>query len=463
MSEKNSLGLIGLAAMGSALARNFASKDINIAVFNRSYEKTDTLLTMNIEHIHGYKQLSEFVSSLERPRKIVIMIKSGVALDAMIELLYPFLENDDIIIDCGNSNWKDTLIRQEKLSAGKVYQLTEVMSGKHRPKRLHFVGCGVSGGEEGALLGPSIMPGGEKSVIDCLLPLLEQVAAKDFVGRPCVTNIGYGPAGHFVKMVHNGIEYAQMQAMAEIFGLIYKGDNIDEVRAIFEGLNTGRTNSFLLDITEDILQTTEENRPLLDRLDTVAGAKGTGRWTVEAAMELGISAPSIAAAVFARISSSHTYNFAVRENISGPSTKTYSLEQWREICTLIMETTYAQGLDIIAEAEKINNWGINIQEVVRIWQGGCIIRSKMLNTLYTQWQEGFDWSQKTILSELLTQDSMPTPVLSSVHDYVKGLYLSQHPTNLTQAQRDYFGAHTYKRNDKEGVFSGGWIRNKGSY
>ena len=467
MDNKNHIGLVGLAAMGAALATNFAHNGVEIAVYNRSEAKTDALLAKNIDGISGYKSLKEFVESLERPRKIIIMIKSGQPVDMFIEEVYPLLDNGDILIDCGNSNWKDTIRRQDQLADGKIYLINDVMEGAHRPKRLHFIGCGVSGGEEGALMGPSIMPGGSRDVLEEVLPYLEKVAAKDFTGKPCVTNVGESAAGHFVKMVHNGIEYAQMQGIAEIYDILRKsGQSQEDIQKTFAVLNSGYRESFLLSITEDILATNDaEQGYLLDKVQHVAGAKGTGRWTVEAAMELGIAAPSIAEAVFARVMSSNTNHFTLSGKDNAQPPQSPSTDDLVEAVNLLFESTYAQGLDIIAQAETEHQWGIDLQEVVRIWQGGCIIRSRMLESLFEKWTSGFDWNASLEATDRIinTASGVPLPVISSVSQYTKGLLTENYPTNLTQAQRDFFGAHTFKRNDKEGIFTGGWLRDKGAY
>ncbi len=453
------IGLIGLGTMGNALARNFASKNISTAVFNRTAIKTEGFIkSYGNENLVPFYQLDDFVSSLALPRKIILMVNAGQAVDQTIEHLIPLLDSGDIIIDCGNSFWKDTLKRQLELEA----------------KNIHFVGCGVSGGEVGALYGPSIMPGGDSEIVNELLPLLQTVAAKDFTGEACVTNTGLAGAGHFVKMVHNGIEYALMQGIAEIYDILrHSGYNNQDLVTVFDKLNHGEPKSFLLDITVDIFKTADnlDSGYLIDKISPVAGAKGTGKWTVEAAMDLGISIPNISGALFARILSAKTHNFKVSHAF-----ESHTLSQKREVehavlfdcLKAIFYTSYLQGIDLILAANKEFNWSINILEVLRIWQGGCIIRSNMLTEFSTDFKtDSNDFSSKLkvqqqaleVMLGYLSTQSFSLPLLSvfnSALDYCRALTTQNLPTNLIQAQRDYFGAHTYQRVDREGVFTGGW-------
>lgn len=449
MSTKSQIGVIGLAVMGSNLARNFASRGLQVSIFNRTYAKTEDLLKNHGQNMVGFEKIEEFLASLEKPRRILLMVKSGQPVDDFIGEIMLLLEADDIVIDGGNSNWHDTMRRQEYL---------DFMGSKAK-----IVGSGISGGEEGALHGPSIMPGGDPKAVEHILPVLQMIAAKDFAGQPCVTNIGTGASGHFVKMVHNGIEYALMQGIAEIYGILRsQGHSPDQMLPIFKRLNSGDTKSFLLDITEIVLQSKDETGFLIDKLDRSAGSKGTGKWTVEAAMDLGIATPSIAAALFARVLSSKTQNFDFK-------LQTQTIEparDWGEDDFQALKSglegvylaAYLQGLDLIVAANEEYKWGINLQEVIRIWQGGCIIRSQLLQNLWQNWQVPFELSTYIAgLQEVNSQTNQPLPVWHATFDYLQGLVSQDFPQNLTQAQRDYFGAHTYKRVDKEGVFTGGWV------
>lgn len=462
-SKKNQIGLIGLATMGANFAQNLASKGVQVGVFNRTYQKTQDLeelcKTKGLDLLTGYQTMEEFVNSLEAPRKIILLVKAGGPTEETLAKLVPLLQKEDTLIDCGNSNWKETAANQAKFAV----------------HGLHFVGCGISGGEEGALHGPSLMPGGEPFAVNQILPMLQKVSAKDFAGNPCTTNVGLGGSGHFVKMVHNGIEYAIMQGLAEIYDTYkYLGFSNPEIKAEFVKLNTGDTQSFLLDICIDILGTGRGNDFLLDKIKDGAGAKGTGKWTVEASLEFGVYAPSIASAVYARIGSARTQSF---KHTKGEWKRDAKLESADNIfesaysaLTSIYLASYLQGLDLISIANKEQNWGIDLAEVVRIWQGGCIIRSKMLEKLV-----GFENSNVDIIVDVSNQNIAknltafrnlsirPTPVLSSSLDYLLTLSTNQLPTNLVEAMRDYFGAHTYQRTDQEGVFSGGWRWFKKTY
>lgn len=483
----NNLGVIGLSTMGANLARNFARNGYQVAVFNRSYEKTEHLLKAwefdqkEVETegmIAGYSDLANFVNSLELPRKIFLLVKSGTPVDDFIAKLYPLLDENDIIIDTGNSNWKDTQRRQKQLENGSFLSLEEVTSGKLRiNKKIHFVGSGVSGGEQGALLGPSLMLGGNKDAVDEILPILEKAAADDFNNNKCVTNVGHGASGHFVKMVHNGIEYGIMQGITEVYDILKRESYSNfEISEFFDKINHGeiesfyqdnlpvRLESFLIDITVKILKTKDSlsDQFLIDKIKDVAKAKGTGGWTVEAALELGVYTPTLAAAVFARTGSARGQSFLV-ETTKDQIEEYTDKEALEQILSLGLESVYLgcflQGLDLIKKANIENNWDIDLREVLRIWEGGCIIRTKLLANMWEMWQSKFNFKNRVWSLSFLSgfNDSLPLPVLHSSLDYFQTLSSELLPTNLIQAQRDYFGAHTYKRNDKEGDFTGGWI------
>jgi 6-phosphogluconate dehydrogenase len=460
MSNLNNLAIIGLATMGKNFAKNFASRGTQTAVFNRSYSKTQELEAENNANIFGYENLEDCIKSLELPRKIFLLVKAGPGTDETIEHILPFLDKDDILVDCGNSNWKDTIRRQEYLTA----------------KGIEFIGCGISGGSDGALLGPSLMPGGEKKAVDALLPFLKPVAARDFDGGACVTNVGTACAGHFVKMVHNGIEYSIMQGIAEVYDILRKlGYDQPAILNIFEQINTGDNKSFLLDITVDILKAKDnlDDGWLLEKIDYRAGAKGTGKWTVEAAMDLGVSVPNIYAGLNARVMTET--NFKVKDYFvkdkevlnSAPNSDIESLTKTLyQVMAGIYFVSYEQGIELIYAANNEYKWDIEMVEVLRIWQGGCIIRSQMLKTimgLYSFQEFPKTYHNQSIkavaeLQKILIQNNIniSTPVINATRDFILAIESTSLPQNIVQAQRDFFGAHTYKRSDREGVFTGGW-------
>jgi 6-phosphogluconate dehydrogenase len=456
----NQLSVIGLAAMGKNLAKNFASRGFQVGVFNRSFSRTQELLDEKNENIQGYEDLKSLVLSLETPRKIFLMVKSGEAVEDTIKQLRMILDKGDILIDCGNSHWKETMKKQEEL--GEI--------------GLEFVGCGVSGGWEGALLGPSIMPGGKKDVVEEVLPYLQAAAADDFGGGKCVTNVGTGPAGHYVKMVHNGIEYSIMQGIAEIYDILLKfGYDQPEILEFFQSINTADNKSFLLDITEEILKTGDNLTSgfLLTQIDSMAGAKGTGKWTVEEGMNLGVAVPNIFAGLNARVMTEVNHKvkeYITTQNQNAISKENIDKEELKNLLNKVVAAfyliSYQQGLELIFAANDEYKLDINILEVLRIWQGGCIIRSKMLLTISEYYKQG-KYPQELhnqavdCISELLRllldkEIKAPLPVINSTRDYIISMESQKLPQNMTQAQRDFFGAHTYQRIDRDGVFTGGW-------
>ena len=465
-SPNNHIAVIGLAPMGKNLAKNLANHDYKVAVFNRTFAKTQELLAENNPNIVGFENLNQLVESLERPRKVIIMVKSGQPVDTFIEEVHQYLEDGDILIDCGNSNWKDTLRRQKQLADSTFYTLEKVLEGNlnlEHKKNVHFVGCGVSGGWLGALTGPSIMPGGSPEAVNAVLPILQKIAAKDFAGQPAVTNVGLEAAGHFVKMVHNGIEYAIMEGIAEIYDIVKQFEpNQNEQIKIFEKLNQGEINSYLLDVTIQALKLSDSEGFVLPRVEDKAGAKGTGKWTVEAAMDLGIATPNIAAAVFARIMSSRTgnLNIPVPPRIEGNNFKAQipDLKYFSEALKAIYFTSYLQGMDLILEANKIFGWQIDIQEVIRIWQGGCIIRSLMLKDLgnllkIDSSEQKVELTKQVQISRQSLVDFFNNvlqefpgiitilAVYNSSFDYCNVILTESLPTNLIQLQRHIFGDH----------------------
>lgn len=470
-NNKSNIGLIGLAVMGANLARNIASHDYSISVYNRTYQKTKDLLE---DHAHpmlrGFEDLKSFVESLERPRKVIVLVQAGNPVQAVIDSLLPFLEPEDIIIDAGNSHFYSTIKRFHEL----------------KEKSIRYIGSGVSGGEEGALKGPSLMPGGDFSAWQEIQPIFEAIAAKDFDNQPCVTYVGADGAGHYVKMVHNGIEYGVMQLMAEVYELLKKSYKMsaEEIGDIFEKLNQGKLNSYLFEIAIPVLKKKDdlEDGFLIDKILDKAAQKGTGKWTALDALNRNCSLPTITEAVFARILSSHK---TLRKELSVHNYKenlqTISIDK-ESIFPIIedglytaMLSTYAQGYHLIQQAAIEQNWNIDLAEVSRIWEGGCIIRAKVLKQLHHAYQEtkykqshlfaipsiqkslqkNFKHLQK--LCEAATKQGIPTLALSSSLSYLIAMTQEQSSANFIQGLRDYFGAHTYERVDRPGNFHTNWL------
>ena len=460
------IGVIGLAVMGANLARNFASRNIHTSIFNRTYEKTETLLKEHgNEYLHGFQNLQDFVNSLEKPRRILVMVKAGEGVEEVITHLTPLLEKDDIIIDGGNSDYHDTIRRAQTLEE----------------KGLHFVGMGVSGGEEGALKGPSLMLGGSAHSWNALKPILEKIAAKDFDGNPCVTHIGTDGAGHFVKMVHNGIEYAVMQLMAETYDYMRKCYklNADQIADIFEKLFQGKLKSFLFEIVQPVLREKNDKGEgfLIDQILDKAGQKGTGALTMIEAGTRGIPLSTISEAVFARSVSAQkdlrkklgkTYKTKAKSTKNPPDAQ--ELENALYLCMLLC---YAQGLHLISKTAQDQNWQINLSEVCRIWQGGCIIRSELLKTLTTIYKNNpqiehlliAEESKKIVVQTLpdlkklaitLLKKNSPAPCIQATLNYYNSITSKELPANLIQGLRDYFGAHTFERKDQKGIFHFDW-------
>ncbi|MCQ9370223.1 NADP-dependent phosphogluconate dehydrogenase [Corynebacterium sp. 35RC1] len=466
------IGVVGLAVMGSNLARNFARNGNTVAVYNRSAAKTHDLIEQ-----HGHEgnfipseTIEDFVASLEKPRRAIIMVQAGAATDAVINQLADAMEEGDIIIDGGNALYTDTIRREKEIAA----------------RGLNFVGAGISGGEEGALNGPSIMPGGPEASWEALGPLLESIAAV-VDGTPCVTHIGPDGAGHFVKMVHNGIEYADMQVIGEAYQLLRYGAGLSpqEISEIFSTWNQGDLDSYLIEITAEVLKQVdaETGTPLVDLIVDAAGQKGTGRWTVKAALDLGIPVTGIGEAVFARALSSAT---AQREAAQGelPTGELHTLEALGVDRETFIEdvrralyasklVAYAQGFDEIKAGSTEHNWNVDPRDLATIWRGGCIIRAKFLNRIVEAYDANpelptllLDPYFKGELSNLVdswrrvvvaaTQIGQPIPVFASSLSYYDSLRAQRLPAALIQGQRDFFGAHTYKRVDKEGTFHTLW-------
>ena len=464
-----SFGVIGLAVMGENLALNVESKGFSVAVFNRSREKTDTFMATRAQgkNVKAAFTLEEFVASLEQPRRILVMVKAGQPVDAVIQQLKPLLAKGDTIIDGGNSLFDDTARRTTELEN----------------TGLTFIGMGVSGGEEGALKGPSLMPGGTKAAYDNLEPILVKIAAQVDDG-PCVTYIGPGGAGHYVKMVHNGIEYGDMQLIAEAYDLLKNVLNLDhkEIHQVFTDWNkTAELESFLIRITADIFKVMDPdtNQALVELIMDAAGQKGTGRWTVQSALELGVPIPTIIAAVNARIMSSlKTERVAAAKILTGPTAKFTGdkatfINQIRDALYCSKICSYAQGMALLNTASQVNKYQLQLGEIAGIWKGGCIIQAGFLGSIKQAFKDQPDLPnlllakefKQTILDrqaawrEVLSQAALlgiAVPAFSASLDYFDSYRRANLPQNLTQAQRDYFGAHTYERTDKPGVFHTEW-------
>jgi 6-phosphogluconate dehydrogenase len=456
-----SFGVIGLAVMGENLALNVESKGFSVSVFNRSREKTDTFMATRAQgkNIKAAFTLEEFVASLEQPRRILVMVKAGDPVDAVIQQLKPLLAKDDTIIDGGNSLFDDTARRTTELEN----------------TGLTFIGMGVSGGEEGALKGPSLMPGGTEAAYKNLEPILVKIAAQVDDG-PCVTYIGPGGAGHYVKMVHNGIEYGDMQLIAEAYDLLKNVLGLDhkELHQVFTDWNqTAELESFLIRITADIFKVIdpETNQALVELIMDAAGQKGTGRWTVQSALELGVPIPTIIAAVNARIMSSlKTERVAASHILTGPTDKFTGdkqtfINQVRDALYCSKICSYAQGMALLNTASQANKYQLKLGEIAGIWKGGCIIQAGFLGKIKQAFQHQPELPnlllaaefKQTVLDrqaawrEVLIQAArlgIAVPAFSASLDYFDSYRRANLPQNLTQAQRDYFGAHTYQRQDK---------------
>ena len=464
------IGLIGLAVMGANLARNLASKGNNVLVYNRTYEITQTFVAnFGNENLQGAQTLEQFVHGISRPRHIIVMVKAGEGVDAVISQLTPLLEEGDMIIDCGNSYFIDTIRRYTTL----------------QEKGIRFVGCGVSGGEEGALHGPSIMPGGDLDAYQRLQPILEGIAAKDFSGNPCVSYIGQNGSGHYVKMIHNGIEYGVMQIMAEAYELLRSvyGLAPKEISDIFEKFNKGKLNSYLFEIAVEVLRKEDEfntGTQLIDYILDRAEQKGTGKWTGKDSLDRGITLSTITEAVYARTVSAQKilrtrlHELYGEKTITKKSITDADIQSLEHALYAAMLTCYAQGFDLIQTAAKEQGWEINLSEIARIWEGGCIIRAKILKELH----EAFGDAQystshlyeipaiaeamketipdlRIIVTRSLEQ-RIPVPCMSSALIYFDSITSARLSANFIQGLRDYFGAHTYERTDRDGVFHTKW-------
>lgn len=479
-SSKSDIGLIGLAVMGQNLALNIADHDFPISVFNRTYSKTQSFLqesSLPEDKLRGFEELEDFVSSLAKPRKIIIMVQAGKATDAVIDSLLPLLEENDIVIDGGNAKWTDTIERERRL----------------RDRNLHFVGSGVSGGEEGARFGPSLMPGGSMSAWKQIEPVWQAISAKVdpangkpiegavpgkpvVGGVPCSAYIGTDGAGHYVKMVHNGIEYGDMQMICEAYHLMSSVCGLEpvDIGRTFGEWNKGELDSFLVEITADILKQKDprSDRPFVDSVLDAAGQKGTGKWTSVNALDMGVPAPTIAEAVFARcLSAIKEERVEASKILEGPDCPSLPEDQ-EDLISAIRDAlycskicSYAQGFQLMRAAESEYGWDLNFGEIAQIWRGGCIIRAAFLQKITEAYErnpalpnllvdsyfkesiEKYQANWRKVVS-IAIKFGIPAPTFSSALSYYDGYRNGRLPQNLLQAQRDYFGAHTYERIDE---------------
>lgn len=472
MSRKeHHIGLIGLAVMGQNLALNMERSGLAVAVYNRSDAKTTTFIQGPAEgkSITATYSVEEFVAALKRPRLVMIMVKAGEPVDAVIEQLLPYLEHGDLIMDCGNAFFLDTERRSRKLEA----------------KEVQYLGIGISGGETGALWGPSIMPGGREKAYARVEPILRNIAAL-VDGEPCVSYIGPGGSGHFVKMIHNGIEYGEMQLIAEAYDVLTRGLGLSapELHSVFSQWNEGKLCSYLVEITADIFTVIDEEtgRPLVELILDKAEQKGTGRWAVQSALDLGVPTPTINAAVEARMISAYKAEreFAA-EMLSGSRRRFQGDSQSliRDVGDAVYVSkicAYAQGFSLLRATSRLYQYNLNYSEIARIWRGGCIIGGRSLdhvraaftddpelaNLLLTPFFRDAVIGCQAALRRVVTTAAdlgIPTPAMSASLAYFDSYRSVQLPANLLQAQRDYFGAHTYQRVDREGVFTTKWGEN----
>ncbi|MDN7850891.1 NADP-dependent phosphogluconate dehydrogenase [Burkholderia seminalis] len=467
---KQAIGVIGLAVMGRNLALNIESRSYAVSVYNRSREKTDELIAeFPGRNLVPTYTLEEFVASLETPRRILMMVKAGEATDATIASLKPLLEKGDVLIDGGNTHFTDTIRRNQELA----------QSG------LHFIGTGVSGGEEGALRGPSIMPGGQRDAYDLVEPILKQIAAKaPSDGEPCVAYMGPDGAGHYVKMVHNGIEYGDMQLIAESYSVLkdVAGLTNDELGAVYTEWNQGELDSYLIEITSKIFGKKDEEtgKHLVDVILDRAAQKGTGKWTSQNALDLGVPLPLITESVFARVLSSlKTERVAASKILSGPAAAPFDgdraafVEAVRRALYLSKVISYAQGFAQLRTASEEYGWNLDLGTIAKIFRAGCIIRARFLqkitdayakdpalaNLLLDPYFKDIAANYQTALRDVVVaavKAGVPVPAFASAVAYFDSYRSERLPANLVQAQRDFFGAHTFERTDQPGSFHANW-------
>ncbi|MHC5229670.1 NADP-dependent phosphogluconate dehydrogenase [Enterococcus sp. LJL99] len=467
---KQQFGVVGMAVMGKNLALNIESRGYSVSLFNRTGAKTTEVVEEHPDkNFKATYTIEEFVDSIEKPRRIMLMVKAGFATDATIQELLPHLDKGDILIDGGNTFFKDTMRRNEELANSGI----------------NFIGTGVSGGEEGALKGPSIMPGGQKEAYELVAPILEKISAKAEDGEPCVTYIGPNGAGHYVKMVHNGIEYGDMQLIAESYDLMKQllDPTDEELAAIFKEWNSGELDSYLVEITADILTRKDDEgtgKPIVDVILDAAGNKGTGKWTSQSALDLGVPLPLITESVFARfISAYKEERVKASKVLTGPNVSAYDgdkaelIEKIREALYFSKIMSYAQGFAQLRVASEEYDWNLPFGEIAKIWRAGCIIRARFLQKITDAYEknpsienlllddyfvditEKYQQSLRDVVA-LAVKAGIPVPTFSSAISYYDSYRSERLPANLIQAQRDYFGAHTYQRTDKEGTYHYNW-------
>ena len=454
MEAKSVFGVYGLGVMGRSISLNIADKGYALSVYNRTEAGEETIVKDFMDshghrkHIHGFTDLKNFIASLQRPRKILLMIKAGPTVDLVLDQLIPMLSKGDVIIDGGNSHYLDTK---------KRFDLTH-------SRGIEFIGAGISGGEEGARKGPSIMPGGTIESYDLVAGVLESIAAPDDSGKTCCAYIGPDGSGHFIKMVHNGIEYVEMQLLAEVYGLLTITMSYEDMARTLEDWNQGESSSYLLGITIKILRKKEGDAYLLDLILDKAGNKGTGSWSSQAALDLGVPSTMMSEAVFARYISAfkerrEKYSkFAVQ---SGDKTKLLDLSLLRDAYDFSRVINHQQGFQLMELASKTYGWQLNFSEIARIWSNGCIIKSDLMNVLHDCFKQQADLMDMPQMTDILIKNENALPKVltygleqrvslhcfSSAYYYWVDMTTNKLPANLIQAQRDFFGAHTYQRND----------------
>ncbi|AYW44601.1 NADP-dependent phosphogluconate dehydrogenase [Tetragenococcus koreensis] len=467
---KQQVGVVGMAVMGKNLALNIESRGYSVALYNRTGSKTEDVIQEHPDkNLKGTYSVEEFVQAIEKPRRILLMVKAGKGTDATIQALLPHLDQGDVLIDGGNTFFENTMRRNAELADSGI----------------NFIGTGVSGGEEGALKGPSIMPGGQKEAYDLVAPILERIAAKADDGTPCVTYIGPNGAGHYVKMVHNGIEYGDMQLIAESYDLMKNvlGLSVEEMADIFAEWNQGELDSYLIDITAEVLTRKDDEgtgKPIVDVILDAAGNKGTGKWTSQSSLDLGVPLPLITESVFARYISAYKEERVQASQVL-KKTPEYSytgdkkdlIEKIRQALYFSKIMSYAQGFAQLRAASKEYEWDLPFGEIAKIWRAGCIIRAQFLQKITDAYDknptidnlllddyfkdiaEKYQQSVRDVIA-VAVQAGVPVPALSSAIAYFDSYRAEKLPANLIQAQRDYFGAHTYERVDKEGIFHYSW-------
>ena len=467
--DKPQIGVVGMAVMGKNLALNIESRGNTVAIFNRTGSKTKAVVEEHPDKklVPSYK-IEDFVASLEKPRRIIMMVKAGAGTDAVIKELLPLLDKGDVLIDGGNTFFEDTMRRSAELDKSGI----------------NFIGMGVSGGELGALHGPSLMPGGQKEAYDLVAPILEVIAAKAEDGAPCVTYIGPNGAGHYVKMVHNGIEYGDMELIAESYNLMRNllGLDVKEMADIFSEWNKGELDSYLIDITADILTRKDDlgsDKPIVDMILDRAGNKGTGKWSSQSALELGVPQSVITESVYARyISAMKQERVEASKVLPKPVAnvsvdKKEAIEMIRKALYFSKLMSYAQGFEQLRFASEKYDWKLQYGDLAKIWRAGCIIRARFLQNITDAYNKKLDL-QNLLLDDyflniaknyqesvrdlvgVAVKAGVPVPGFSAAISYYDSYRSAVLPANLTQAQRDYFGAHTYERTDRDGIYHYSW-------